>query len=211
MTKFSERKKKWGEEMVFKSLSLPENIIEKLKLLRELYKDSYGRNVSYGEIFERLFSSMGLGNVDPAVYSNFVAALKSREEFDEVVTRSTKKIVDEIEARAAANGTTFLEEHDKVQKEVIEKMEAQKEAYEKMTDEEKCLRIINEWEDARKPSSPDWTGEWYVHPDGRMYATLKGRYGKSDYARVDELVKCKDSPFASEQEMLAAGFRRMKK
>jgi len=211
MTKFAERKKKWGEEMVFKSLSLPENIIEKLKLLRELYRDSYGRPVSYGEIFERLFSSMGLGNVDPAVYSNFVAALKSREEFDEVVTRSTKKIVDKIEARAAANGTTFLEEHDKVQKEVIEKMEALKEAYEKMTDEEKCLRIINEWEDARKPSNPDWTGEWYVHPDGRLYATLKGKYGKSDYARVDDLVKCKDAPFASEQEMMAAGFRRMKK
>lgn len=91
MTKFAERTKKWGTEMVFKSISLPVNIIEKLKLLKETYRQHYGRQVSYGEIFERLFSPIALGNVDPGVYSSFSTALKSREDFDEVVTRSTKK------------------------------------------------------------------------------------------------------------------------
>ena len=88
--KFSERKKKWGTEMVFKSISLPENIIEKLKLLQDIYKEQYARRVSYGEIFERLFSPMALGNVDPGVYAKFEEVLKSKVEFDEVVTRSTR-------------------------------------------------------------------------------------------------------------------------
>lgn len=91
MAKFAERRKKWGEEMVFRSISLPENIIGKLKLLKGLYQEQYKRQVSYGEIFERLFSSLALGNVDPGVYAAFEGAVKSRSEIDEVVTRSTRR------------------------------------------------------------------------------------------------------------------------
>lgn len=39
---------------------------------------------TYGKIFERLFSPVALGIVDPGVYATFAAALRSRSEFDEV-------------------------------------------------------------------------------------------------------------------------------
>ena len=42
--KFADRKKKWGTEMVFQSISLPVNIIEKLKLLQDIYEVQYRRS-----------------------------------------------------------------------------------------------------------------------------------------------------------------------
>lgn len=198
--------------MVFHSLSLPVNIIEKLKLLKTCYEEVYRKKMSYGEIFERLLSSVGLGSVDPPVYDMFQDALKTRAEFNEVVTRSTKKIVDEIEARAAANGTTFLEEAEKEQKEVIEEAKAFDEAYDNMTDEEKCRRILNEWAENWKPKSSFWTGYWMVHHDGLLFALLKGKNGLSDYAEIDvagqEALKTKKRNM-SEKELLDMGFIKM--
>ena len=127
MAKFEDRKKKWGSEMVFKSISLPANIIEKLKLLQSSYQKSYGRKVSYGEIFERLFSPLGLGNVDPGAYNFFREELKTRSEFNDVVKRSTVKAVDEQVDRAQANGTSLKKEAMKEQKTVKEEMTKQRE------------------------------------------------------------------------------------
>ena len=140
MAKFEDRKKKWGSEMVFKSISLPANIIEKLKLLQSSYQKSYGRKVSYGEIFERLLSQMGLGNVDPGAYNYFQEDLKTRSEFNDVIKRSTGKAVDELVDRAQANGTTLKEEALKEQKAVVERMEKQREEWMKDKEEKKRLK-----------------------------------------------------------------------
>ena len=113
MTTFAERKKRWGSEMVFSSLSLPVNIIQKLKTLKCIYEENYGRSVSYGEIFERLLSPLGLGNVDPGVFSVFQDAMKSQAEFDEVVTRATGKALQVQELKAEANGIATAEEGEK--------------------------------------------------------------------------------------------------
>lgn len=159
--KFAERKKKWGTEMVFQSISLPVNIIEKLKLLKEQYEDCYGRKVSYGEIFERLFSPMALGNVDPGVYASFKEALKSRAEFDEVVTRSTKKVVDKMD-------------HER-------RIYAEKEA--------RCIEIVKAASPAL-PIEQNWArNEWFVNEEsGLFFPVLQGKYGKTDYATVNGKV-----------------------
>ena len=168
MTKFAERKKKWGTEMVFQSISLPVNIIEKLKLLKEQYEDCYGRKVSYGEIFERLFSPMALGNVDPGVYARFEEALKARAEFDEVVTRATKRAVDVLARRAEENGTNLVEEAEK---------------------EARCIEIVKAASPAL-PTEQNWAkGEWFVNEEsGLFFPVLQGKYGKTDYATVNGKV-----------------------
>ena len=150
MTRFAERKKKWGTEMVFKSISLPENIIKKMKLLQEIYQDKYERKVSYGEIFERLFSPMALGNVDPGVYSSFASALKSRSEFDEVVKRPTRMPAGEIERREKGDGTGIPEETGKELQAVAEK-------------EARCIEIVKAASPA-PPTEKNWAkGEWFVN------------------------------------------------
>lgn len=209
MTKFADRKKKWGTEMVFQSISLPVNIIEKLKLLKDLYQNHYGRKVSYGEIFERLFSPIALGNVDPGVYATFEAALKSRSEFDEVVTRSTKKLVDDLDKRARENGTSILEEADKKQKAVIEKMDQERQVYAEK--EARCIEIVKAASPAL-PTEKNWAkGEWFVNEEnGLFFPVLMGKYGKTDYATVNGKVFNKYQ--VSDNDLLspAGGFIRVK-
>lgn len=198
MTRFAERKKKWGTEMVFKSISLPENIIKKMKLLQEIYQDKYERKVSYGEIFERLFSPLALGNVDPGVYSSFASALKSRSEFDEVVKRPTRMPAGEIERREKGDGTGIPEEAGKEQKTIAEK-------------EARCIEIIREAAPGRPGASWWATDEWYVNPEtGKFYAVLKGKDGKSDYARTNGEVL--GQTFCPEDVLLSkqCGFLRVK-
>lgn len=187
MTKFAERKKKWGSEMVFQSISLPVNIIEKLKLLKEQYADCYGRKVSYGEIFERMFSPMALGNVDPGVYARFDEALKSRAEFDEVVTRATKRGADELAERAKKNGTDIKEEATKEQQSVMEKMDHDRRIYAEK--EARCIEIVKAASPAL-PTENNWAkNEWFVNEDsGLFFPVLKGKYGRTDYATVNGKV-----------------------
>ena len=209
MTKFAERKKKWGTEMVFQSISLPKNIIEKLKLLKEQYEDCYGRKVSYGEIFERLFSPMALGNVDPGVYARFKEALKSRAEFDEVVTRSTKRAVDELARRAEENGTSLAEEAEKERKAVVEKMDHERRIYAEK--EARCIEIVKAASPAL-PTASNWAvGEWFVNENTKQFfPVMKGKYGKADYATVNGQVFNKYQ--VSEIELLSheGGFVRVK-
>lgn len=187
MTKFAERKKKWGTEMVFQSISLPVNIIEKLKLLKEQYEDCYGRKVSYGEIFERLFSPMALGNVDPGVYARFEEALKTRAEFDEVVTRATKRAVDDLARRAEENGTSLAEEAEKERKAVVDKMDHERRIYAEK--EARCIEIVKAASPAL-PTEKNWAkGEWFVNEEsGLFFPVLQGKYGKTDYATVNGKV-----------------------
>ena len=184
--------------MVFKSISLPLNIIGKLKLLKQIYQEQYGCQVSYGEIFERMLSPLSLGNVDPGVYSIFASALKSRSDFDEVVTRTTRMPADEIERREKENGTGIPEEKGKEQQAVAEK-------------EVRCIEIIREAAPGRPGASWWITDEWYVNPEtGKFYAVLKGKDGKSDYARTNGEVLgqtfCPEDVMLSEQ----CGFLRVK-
>lgn len=209
MTKFAERKKKWGTEMIFKSISLPVNIIEKLKLLKETYREHYGRQVSYGEIFERLFSQMALGNVDPGVYSSFTSAMKSHAEFDEVVTRSTQELADKIERRAKANGTSIVEEAMKEKEAVKERVGRERKLYAEK--EARCIEIVR----AASPALPTdswWAhGEWYVNENtGQFFPVTKGKDGKSDYAFTNGAVLGRR--FVSEIDMLSkeGGFIRVK-
>lgn len=197
MTKFSDRRKKWGEEMVFKSLSLPENIIEKLKLLRKVYIAAYARNVSYGEIFERLFSSMALGNVDPGIYSEFSSATRSRSEIDDIVTRPTKNAKDHPSKNTAAIriGGKMTDDASKINSER----------------EARCIQILKAAA-PKRPTASWWaTDEWYVNPEtGKYYAVLVGKEGKSDYARTNGEVL--GQTFCSEDVLLSevCGFIRVK-
>ena len=173
MTKFAERKKKWGSEMVFQSISLPVNIIEKLKLLKEQYADCYGRKVSYGEIFERMFSPMALGNVDPGVYARFDEALKSRGEFDEVVTRATNKAVEDLAKRTEENGTSLAEEAEKERKAVVEKMDQERLAAglgltaEQLKENEATF-------DPTAPENEPWKLRYLFEKDGEQVDALPG-------------------------------------
>lgn len=198
MTKFADRKKKWGTEMVFKSISLPENIIKKMKLLQEIYQDKYERKVSYGEIFERLFSPLALGNVDPGVYSSFASALKSRSEFDEVVKRPTRMPAGEIERREKGDGTDIPEETGKELQAVAEK-------------EARCIEIVKAASPA-PPTEKNWAkGEWFVNEkSGLFFPVLMGKYGKTDYATVNGIVFNKYQ--VSDNDLLspAGGFIRVK-
>ena len=173
--------------MVFQSISLPVNIIEKLKLLKEKYEDRYERKVSYGEIFERLFSPMALGNVDPGVFARFEEALKSRAEFDEVVTRATKRAVDNLARRAEENGTSLGEEAEKERKAVVEKMDHERRIY--ADKKARCIEIVKAASPAL-PTEQNWAkGEWFVNEEsGLFFPVLKGKYGKTDYATVNGKV-----------------------
>jgi len=117
-----------GKTMVYSTVSLPASLVEDLKLLKEAYQDVWKgegerERVTYEKIFERLLSKSGLGHVDPDVYLEFTAARETRKQFPAVVTRATRNLVDELAARAAANGTTVEEEAMKEQAKVRKSME----------------------------------------------------------------------------------------
>ena len=93
-------KKVKGTEMVFRSLSLPTALVENLKLLRKTYEDTWypqgkKKRVTYEKVLERLLSKSGLGHVDPDVYAAYLAARGSRTEYTDVVTRATRRPVQE--------------------------------------------------------------------------------------------------------------------
>ncbi len=108
--------KEKGKTMVYSTVSLPASLVEDLKLLKESYEETWKEDegererVTYEKIFERLLSRSGLGHVDPDVYVEFTAARESRKKFPNVVKKATKKMVDELAARASENGTTLKEE-----------------------------------------------------------------------------------------------------
>ena len=115
--------KEKGKTMVYSTISLPASLVEDFRLLKESYEltwmeEGERERVTYEKIFERLLSRSGLGHVDPDVYAEFTAARESRKKFPEVVKRSTKKMVDELAARASENGTTLKEEALQEQKKV---------------------------------------------------------------------------------------------
>ena len=117
--------------MVYSTVSLPASLVEDLKLLKESYEviwsnEGERERVTYEKIFERLLSRSGLGHVDPDVYAEFTAAKESRKKFPDVVKRSTKKMVDELAARASENGTSLKEEALKEQERIKAELEASK-------------------------------------------------------------------------------------
>lgn len=152
-----------GTEMVFSSLSLPASLVEDLKLLRDCYEETWKEGgererVTYEKVFERLLSKSGLGHVDPDVYKEFLAARETRKKLPEVVTRATRKIVDELAARAQENGTSLKEEARKEQARAVAEVEA--------------LRAKR-------------TEKRFVHPDGRWFpATM----GTSTWVPVDPVT-----------------------
>lgn len=194
--------------MVFQSISLPVNIIEKLKLLKEQYTDCYGRKVSYGEIFERMFSPMALGNVDPGVYARFDEALKSRAEFDEVVTRATNKAVEDLAKRTEENGTSLAEEAEKERKAVVEKIDQERRIYAEK--EARCIEIVKAASPAL-PTDNNWVkDEWFVNEEsGLFFPVLKGKYGKPDYATVNRKVFNKPNVSCHELLSQEGGFMRV--
>ena len=118
MSKQGYRKRKWGEAITRKTVKLPVNTVEKLKLLQSLFEEEYGCPMPYDEILDRLMSSLVLGKLNPRIYAKFQSVLNARTELDEVVKHSTKKAVDDLSHQAEVNGTTLVQEAVKAQEDV---------------------------------------------------------------------------------------------
>lgn len=104
-------------------MKLPVNTVEKLKILKELYEEDWGTAVSYDQIIERLLGSGSLGALDPGIYRRFSAIVDSRDDFEDLVKKSTSAAVDELAVRADVNGTTLREEARREQVRAIKEME----------------------------------------------------------------------------------------
>lgn len=140
-----QHKKVKGTEMVYRSFSLPASLIEDLKLLKDSYEETWKEGgkrerVTYEKIFERLLSKSGLGHVDPDVYQEFIVVRKTRKEFPDVVKRSTSAAVEELAARAEANGTSLETEAKAEQERVKACLEGERK-------EARVENFTEEWED----------------------------------------------------------------
>lgn len=122
MAKQGYRQRKWGQTIDRRTVKLPTNTVEKLKLLKSIYEDEWGRPMTYDSLIERLLSSEGLGHLDPPVYAKFRSMLESRKDLDEVTRRSTEKFVVELAERAKAKGTSLKEEAAMEQRRVKEEL-----------------------------------------------------------------------------------------
>lgn len=135
-------KKKRGEKgkgraTIFKPINLPEDVIEDLKLYRDIYGIKFSPNKDEG------------GNTIPV-----------------------KITYEQILRRWMDNVGRFDPE---VKKAV--------ESYKVITH---CINLVKE-ANPSKPNVPWWIkDEWYVNPKtGKIYPVLKGKDGKSDYARTN--------------------------
>ena len=195
-----------GTEMVFSSLSLPASLVEDLKLLRDCYEETWKEGgererVTYEKVFERLLSKSGLGHVDPDVYKEFMSARETRKKLPEVVTRATRKIVDELNARAQENGTSLKEEARNAQEEARENLEKVRAGIpyidphspidSVLTDMAGTAAVPTDQELQEDPRLQEAYGEKekvqrtekrFVHPDGRWY---RAEQGSSTWVPVD--------------------------
>lgn len=171
-------KKKRGEKgkgraTIFKPINLPEDVIEDLKLYRDIYgikfspnKDEWGNpipvRISYEQVIRRWMDNVG--RFDPEVKKEFESRNLARDKSEE-----TQKIIT------------------------------------------RCMNLVKE----ANPEKPDvswWIkDEWYVNPEtGKIYPVLKGKDGKSDYARTNGDIMGKT--FCPEDLMLSeeCGFLRIR-
>lgn len=172
-------KKKRGEKgkgraTIFKPINLPEDVIDDLKLYRDIYgikfspnKDEYGNpipvRISYEQVIRRWMDN--IGRFDPEVKKEFEARNTARTKYEEkqrIITR--------------------------------------------------CINLVKE-ANPDKPTASWWMkDEWYVNPDtGRIYPVLKGKDGKSDYARTNGEIQDGQN-FCSEEQLLSEeyGYFRVK-
>ncbi len=171
-------KKKRGEKgkgraTIFKSINLPEDVIEDLKMYRDIYgikfspkKDESGNpipvRISYEQILRRWMDNVG--RFDPEIKKEFEARQIAKEKSKETLRTITR-----------------------------------------------CINLVKE-KNPEKPTFSWWIkDEWYVNPEtGKIYPVLKGKDGKSDYARTNEEIQGQN--FCPEEQLLseACGFFRVK-
>lgn len=91
MAKKGDRKRKKGEIIDRKTIKLPKNTVEKLKILKKVYEEDRGTSVAFDIIIERLFSSLALGNIDPSIYKRFTEQVNLRPELNSVAKRPSHR------------------------------------------------------------------------------------------------------------------------
>ena len=121
-------------------MKLPVNTVEKLKILKDLYEEDWGTAASYDQIIERLLGSGSLGALDPGIYRRFSAIVDSRDDFEDIVKKSTSAAVDELAARAEANGTSLAAEAKAEQESVKASLKGERK-------EARVENFPEEWED----------------------------------------------------------------
>ena len=70
-----------NEKLTFKSIRVPESLMEDLKVLKSAYEECYGKKMTYEEILRKMMANLEEG--DPAVHEMYCTIMTSRDEMQE--------------------------------------------------------------------------------------------------------------------------------
>jgi len=70
-----------NEKLTFKSIRVPEPLMEEMKALKSAYEECYGKKMTFEDVIRTMMASVEDG--DPAVWEMFCTIQASREEMQE--------------------------------------------------------------------------------------------------------------------------------
>lgn len=77
-----------NEKITFKSIRVPEPLMEEMKVLKSAYEECYGKKMTFEDVIRKMMSSIEDG--DPAVWEMFCTIQSSREEMQEKINALKK-------------------------------------------------------------------------------------------------------------------------
>lgn len=195
-----------GRSTKVTSIMISQDLKDRLSELKDAYECCYNETVTYDQMLARWADNVG--RFDPKVKTVFDEKSK-RESFELHSLTVAPKYTDDATAEAEAGNTIRIGAAMKNSDEGKAKEDAERQL---LTEKkERCIGIIKA-ADPKRPTAPWWaTDEWYVNPEtGKYYAVLKGKEGKSDYARTNGEILgqifCPEDVLLSEE----CGFLRIK-
>ncbi len=72
-----------NEKLSFKSIRIPEPLMEEMRTLKHAYEECYGRKLTYEDALREMMGSVK--HSDPAVYEMFQTIRTSRKEMQEKI------------------------------------------------------------------------------------------------------------------------------
>ena len=75
------RSKEMNEKITFKSIRVPESLMEDIKVLKSAYEECYGKKMTFEDVIRKMMASIEDG--DPAVWEMYSTIQSSREEMQE--------------------------------------------------------------------------------------------------------------------------------
>lgn len=168
MAKVGYKKRKWGESIVRKTLKLPINTVEKLKIVKDILEEDWETSVSFETVIERLLSSEGLGHLNPSVYKRYRKIVDSRAEFEHEVKKATSRAIADIESKAKIKGSTLKEEALSEKKKAAEELKS-------------AAPIVPE-------EGEVWNTQYYFAKEGKKVEAYAGYWGMSAEIDGNELM-----------------------